>query len=369
MTQPPLLAREFPTRHTCHTRFLPANLSGTGDEANREFEAKAKSPFSAANKPLQRVPKRNLQLLNRGTFPCALWHRGVAKPVDREISRDTHVKNAPVERQRIAGAMRRAGSGAPVDVAVAHYRAPSLADELGGKCSADLLGDLAERLPAVRPDAVPIACDLSVLRRLDRLHTIGGSAGAILGFATGSILGGIYAYPLGFVFGAILFPGPVLAICGPFAWRHLLVSLTPLGRKGILIAYGVHLRTQERHLYWNSLTWQEFERAVADLFSRLNFRVQHVGGAGDKGIDIVASRDDVRLLIQCKKHNKPVGPAVVRELIGSIALHSAEGRAVLVSSSGFTSAAMSAAAESKLLTLDVDDLVQIRKRGTVSGYL
>lgn len=278
------------------------------------------------------------------------------------------MKRAQIQMQEIERFIRRSGAGAPLLLSVAYYRAPTLADELAGKCSADLLGDLAFAVRNQEGTIEPLPLDLELLVRLDRAYKAASPIGVLSGLLLGSAVGGVLSFPYGFVFGLLLLPGPVLALFGPHAARWLLLRSTARGRRARRVAYGVHLRAHERTAHWHSLTWREFEQAVADLFRRLGFDVKHTGGAGDGGIDILAASSSANLLIQCKKHNKAIGPAVVRELLGASTLRPGH-RMVLVSSRGFTPAAIGVGADAGVILLDTEDLVQIHKRLSLSNYL
>ncbi len=67
--------------------------------------------------------------------------------------------------------------------------------------------------------------------------------------------------------------------------------------------------------FWRGLDGPGFERQVAALFRHLGYTVKQCGGPGDGGIDLFI--DDVPA--QCKAHNRPMGPSVVRELRGAMA--------------------------------------------------
>ena len=87
--------------------------------------------------------------------------------------------------------------------------------------------------------------------------------------------------------------------------------------------------------YWMSLTGWQFEVEVGKLFKKLGYKVELTGASGDKGVDIVLKKDAKTTIVQCKAHKKPVGPAVVRELYGTM-MASGVDSAILVSSGGFT---------------------------------
>lgn len=68
-----------------------------------------------------------------------------------------------------------------------------------------------------------------------------------------------------------------------------------------------------------ALTPTEFERHVAALFGRAGYQAQHVGGAGDGGVDVRVARGRGRGIVQCKRYapRRAVGPAIVREVVGT----------------------------------------------------
>ena len=91
-----------------------------------------------------------------------------------------------------------------------------------------------------------------------------------------------------------------------------------------------------------SLTWQEFERLVAEGFRQRGFRVTEKGGAApDGGVDLILARGQERFLVQCKQWRAQQVPVtIVRELYGIMAAEHAAGGYV-VTSGRFTQDAIS----------------------------
>ena len=87
--------------------------------------------------------------------------------------------------------------------------------------------------------------------------------------------------------------------------------------------------------HWMSLGGVEFERELGTLFRHLGYRVEWTPGSGDQGVDLVLRRDGKTIVVQCKSHQSPVGPAIVRELYGSMVAFPADS-AVLACTGGFT---------------------------------
>jgi hypothetical protein len=87
--------------------------------------------------------------------------------------------------------------------------------------------------------------------------------------------------------------------------------------------------------FWRSLTGRQFEHEIAQLFSQIGHQVHVTPASGDEGIDVVLEKDGRKIIVQCKAHQNPVGPSVVRELYGAM-MHANANEAILVALGGFT---------------------------------
>lgn len=86
-------------------------------------------------------------------------------------------------------------------------------------------------------------------------------------------------------------------------------------------------------------SWQNFERAVCRLLICEGYEnVRLVGGTGDKGADVVATRNGKRFVYQIKHWAKPIGSAVVDETLRALRFYNAQ-VPVIVSLSGFDTTA------------------------------
>lgn len=84
-------------------------------------------------------------------------------------------------------------------------------------------------------------------------------------------------------------------------------------------------------------SWQSFERSVCRLLVCEGFdNVRLVGGTGDKGADVLASRFGKRFVFQIKHWNKPVGLSVIDEVLSARRFYDAD-IPVIVSLRGFQS--------------------------------
>ena len=118
--------------------------------------------------------------------------------------------------------------------------------------------------------------------------------------------------------------------------------------------------------------WFGFERAIGALIEEhLGFEILHkaVRGRGDDGIDILAQKaagEAVDLwLVQCKFYapNNGVGPAIVRELIGSMTDARQDAtqvvRGMIVTTSSFSGDALRLAVKHGIQTIGGDELIAI----------
>ena len=97
------------------------------------------------------------------------------------------------------------------------------------------------------------------------------------------------------------------------------------------------VRQQQRQKieHWQSLDGIGFERELAVLFRALGYQVESTPVSGDQGIDLILRKDGKLAVVQCKAHKNGVGPAVARDLLGTMVGHGAQ-YAVLACTGGFS---------------------------------
>jgi restriction system protein len=121
-------------------------------------------------------------------------------------------------------------------------------------------------------------------------------------------------------------------------WRCLVVA----GRREEAFIRAYMLRELATLEKVDLMTGADFERLIADLLIRDGYKeVRGVGGAGDRGADVLArTPDGRRITIQCKRQARPVPADRVRNLIGAIYGMHAGSVGVLVTSNTLTRQAM-----------------------------
>ena len=112
--------------------------------------------------------------------------------------------------------------------------------------------------------------------------------------------------------------------------------------------------------YWSLISPTRFEYEIANLFRRHGFAASVTSQSGDQGIDIIMHMDDEEVIVQCKRHGKPVGPAVARELYGALIASGAQS-AFLVCPSGFTKGVIEFVRDKPITLLDIDGILKLAK--------
>lgn len=100
----------------------------------------------------------------------------------------------------------------------------------------------------------------------------------------------------------------------------------------------------------------EFELAVADVLRAYGYDLQRVGGAGDRGVDLVGTdADGWKVVVQCKRYgpDNKVGSPAVQSFMGTIFNQDAE-QGIFVTTSTYTRQARELVASSRADVLLID---------------
>ncbi|MFL2947832.1 MAG: restriction endonuclease [Nitrospinales bacterium] len=115
--------------------------------------------------------------------------------------------------------------------------------------------------------------------------------------------------------------------------------------------------------------WFKFERDVYTLMKNLKYSVTHIAASknGDNGIDVYAKKGKIEWIIQCKcwSPRYPVGPNIIRELMGTL-IGFPNARGMVVTTSHFTSGAIQKADEHNIEHIDgaefIDWIDDVKKK-------
>lgn len=107
----------------------------------------------------------------------------------------------------------------------------------------------------------------------------------------------------------------------------------------------------------DTMSGEEFEEYVAELLRFQGYRTQMTPRSGDYGVDIVAAKDGVKTAVQIKRYTKKLDQKPVREAVTGMAVRQYGcTKAMVVTNSTFTKAAMFLAAESGCELVDRERL-------------
>jgi len=102
----------------------------------------------------------------------------------------------------------------------------------------------------------------------------------------------------------------------------------------------------------------EFEVFCAEQLRRSGWNAQVTQTSRDQGVDVIAEKNNVRVVLQCKLYSNPVGNKAVQEVVAGRAHERAQHGAVVTNSS-YTSAAEELAFTNGILLLHYSDLLQL----------
>ena len=100
---------------------------------------------------------------------------------------------------------------------------------------------------------------------------------------------------------------------------------------------------------------REYEIFCGNLLQEAGWNVKITNESNDQGVDLIASIENIKVCIQCKRYSNPVGNKGVQEIIAGTLFYEGT-HSVVVSSSGFTKSAMKLAKKAGVILLSDDEL-------------
>ncbi|HHT9138805.1 MAG TPA: restriction endonuclease, partial [Candidatus Wunengus sp. YC60] len=79
----------------------------------------------------------------------------------------------------------------------------------------------------------------------------------------------------------------------------------------------------------------EFEQRLMVMYKDLGYRVEHIGGVNDAGVDLIIEKYGRRTAVQAKRYNGTVGEAAVQQVNTGKTYHHCQ-RAIIITNSTFT---------------------------------
>ncbi len=128
-------------------------------------------------------------------------------------------------------------------------------------------------------------------------------------------------------------------------------------------------RRRKLRQHWSTLSGIEFEREMGALFSDFGYTVESTPSSGDQGIDLILRKNGETTLVQCKSRKSPIGPAVARELLGSlVAFPGGADKAILACTGGFTKGVYEFVQDQPTKLIDASDIVTLSESVYVPNW-
>ena len=106
----------------------------------------------------------------------------------------------------------------------------------------------------------------------------------------------------------------------------------------------------------------DFENYIADMYSRLGYKTERVGGSYDGGVDVIAEKDGIKHYIQCKKYiTSKVSVGDVRDFAGALMDKLSQGKGIFITTNIFTTEAEKYAEDKPIELIDGDELLRLIK--------
>ncbi|TRL35522.1 restriction endonuclease [Rhizobium straminoryzae] len=107
-----------------------------------------------------------------------------------------------------------------------------------------------------------------------------------------------------------------------------------------------------------TMTPIEFEKWCAKMLRAAGWSTQETKATGDQGADVIATKGDLRLVVQCKFYSSPVGNKAVQEAFAA-KTHYAATHAMVVTNASFTPAAQRLSTSTRVILVHADDLISV----------
>ena len=104
-------------------------------------------------------------------------------------------------------------------------------------------------------------------------------------------------------------------------------------------------------------TGVDYERYVGEILQQNEYQVKETPTTGDQGVDLIATKNNIRIAIQCKFYSKPVGNKAVQEVATGKEFYDCE-YACVVSNNTYTLSAKKLASASNVLLFNESNIVE-----------
>jgi HJR/Mrr/RecB family endonuclease len=116
---------------------------------------------------------------------------------------------------------------------------------------------------------------------------------------------------------------------------------------------------KELERYLLGLEHWEFEKYIGELFVKLGYKIQVIGGSYDEGIDVIAEKDGVKHYIQCKHYSSSVGVEKIRDFYGAITAKYSNEKSFFITTGYFTEESERFAADKNIELINRPKLIRL----------
>lgn len=117
---------------------------------------------------------------------------------------------------------------------------------------------------------------------------------------------------------------------------------------------------QLRPSFHSEMTGIEYEEYVKDLLTQNGWKAIRTKASGDQGVDVIAWKNDEKIVVQCKKWKGNVGNTAVQEIF-TAKQHESANYAAVVTNSSFTSSAKQLASTTGVILLHDSEIEKLEK--------
>ena len=157
-----------------------------------------------------------------------------------------------------------------------------------------------------------------------------------------------------------------------YNWKMVIITMLPFLLGLVLIVFVITRAIKARKIAqamatdnYDSMSGEEFEEFCANILRGNGYtNVEVTKASGDHGIDVLASKDNVKYAIQCKRYSKPVGNKAVQEAYSGKDIYKAD-VAVVMSNMDFTPQAIEDARKLNVELWNRDKIYSLQKKGNV----
>ena len=107
-----------------------------------------------------------------------------------------------------------------------------------------------------------------------------------------------------------------------------------------------------------NMSGDEYEKYCKNILKQRGWIVELTPKSGDQGVDLIATKEYLKVCIQCKRYSKPVGNKAIQEIFTGKQYYSGS-HGVLVSNAGFTKSAKSLASKTGIILLSDENLMNL----------